>query len=296
MVLPAPHDEEATVADVVRRAPREVHGHPVEVVVVDDGSTDGPPPWRAAGATVHSLGRNRGLGAAVRPGWHVGGCGGGGRGLPRCRRRVRARGAGGPGGPDHRRDRADYVIGSRSPNRPATCARTAGSATGSSRWDEAAGAPLGRTGPQRRAVRLPGPVTGRRGPRRDHPRLQLRPGAHAGPGGQGLPLPARSRSATASGDTAILRPAGPLPAQGRAGVWRELRTTTEPEVPAADAAMPVPALVGDAPRSTPLRILGPGVRTLMTVWTLSTTTASGSRAMSAGSRSCSRTWDRSTPT
>src|SRR5919106_787211 len=68
VVLPA-HDEEATVADVVRRAPRAVLGHPVEVVVVDDGSRDGTAAAaRAAGATVHSLLRNRGLGAAVRAG------------------------------------------------------------------------------------------------------------------------------------------------------------------------------------------------------------------------------------
>jgi glycosyltransferase involved in cell wall biosynthesis len=68
IVLPA-HDEEATVADVVRRAPRTVLGHPVEVVVVDDGSRDGTAAAaRAAGATVHSLLRNRGLGAAVRAG------------------------------------------------------------------------------------------------------------------------------------------------------------------------------------------------------------------------------------
>ena len=73
MVLPA-HDEEATVGDVVRRAPREVLGHPVLVLVVDDGSGDGTAALaRAAGASVRSLGRNRGLGAAVRVGlaWAV---------------------------------------------------------------------------------------------------------------------------------------------------------------------------------------------------------------------------------
>jgi glycosyltransferase involved in cell wall biosynthesis len=73
MVLPA-HDEEVTVGDVVRRAPAEVQGHPVEVMVVDDGSADGTAAAaRAAGATVHSLDRNRGLGAAVRAGlaWGV---------------------------------------------------------------------------------------------------------------------------------------------------------------------------------------------------------------------------------
>src|SRR5215510_1953146 len=39
MLLPA-HNEEATVADVIRRAPATVAGHPVLVLVVDDGSTD----------------------------------------------------------------------------------------------------------------------------------------------------------------------------------------------------------------------------------------------------------------
>jgi hypothetical protein len=73
VILPA-HDEEMTVGDVVRRAPSEVHGHPVDVVVVDDGSSDGTAAAaRAGGATVHSLDRNRGLGAAVRAGlaWAV---------------------------------------------------------------------------------------------------------------------------------------------------------------------------------------------------------------------------------
>jgi glycosyltransferase involved in cell wall biosynthesis len=73
MVLPA-HDEDMTVGDVVRRAPREVLGHPVVVLVVDDGSGDGTAALaRAAGATVRSLDRNQGLGAAVRVGlaWAV---------------------------------------------------------------------------------------------------------------------------------------------------------------------------------------------------------------------------------
>ncbi|HZM30441.1 MAG TPA: glycosyltransferase family 2 protein [Acidimicrobiales bacterium] len=73
MLLPA-HDEESTVADVVRAAPDQVDGHPVRVLVVDDGSTDGTAAAaRAAGATVLSLGANHGLGAAVRAGlvWAV---------------------------------------------------------------------------------------------------------------------------------------------------------------------------------------------------------------------------------
>jgi len=73
LFLPA-HDEEATVGDVVRRAPRTVAGQPVRVVVVDDGSTDTTAAVaRAAGATVCTHARNRGLGAAVRTGlaWAV---------------------------------------------------------------------------------------------------------------------------------------------------------------------------------------------------------------------------------
>ena len=69
LFLPA-HDEEATVADVVRRAPASVLGHPVEVLVIDDGSTDATAARAVeAGATVVAMGHNQGLGAAVRRGF-----------------------------------------------------------------------------------------------------------------------------------------------------------------------------------------------------------------------------------
>lgn len=68
LFLPA-HDEEATVANVIARAPAEVCGRPVRVLVIDDGSTDATAARAAAaGAEVVSLGTNRGLGAAVRVG------------------------------------------------------------------------------------------------------------------------------------------------------------------------------------------------------------------------------------
>ena len=65
VVLPA-RDEEATVGEVVGRLPSAVRGRRVEVLVVDDGSTDATAARaRAAAATVLDGGR-RGLGAAVR--------------------------------------------------------------------------------------------------------------------------------------------------------------------------------------------------------------------------------------
>ena len=68
LVLPA-HDEEATVGAVAARAPAEVAGRPVRVIVVDDGSTDATAAVaEEAGATVVRMGANRGLGAAVRRG------------------------------------------------------------------------------------------------------------------------------------------------------------------------------------------------------------------------------------
>ena len=62
-------NEEDTVGSVVRRVPTRVGAHPVRCLVVDDGSTDRTAiEAESAGAEVIRLGRNRGLGAAVRVG------------------------------------------------------------------------------------------------------------------------------------------------------------------------------------------------------------------------------------
>jgi glycosyltransferase involved in cell wall biosynthesis len=63
------HDEEETVGDVVRRTPATVRGVPVDVVVIDDGSSDATATVaERAGARVVRFPENRGLGAAVRSG------------------------------------------------------------------------------------------------------------------------------------------------------------------------------------------------------------------------------------
>lgn len=72
LFMPA-HNEEDAVADCVRRTPETVLGHRVDVVVVDDGSTDATAARAAAaGAEIISLECNRGLGAAVRVGLQEG--------------------------------------------------------------------------------------------------------------------------------------------------------------------------------------------------------------------------------
>ena len=65
-------DEAGTIARVVRGLPAEVDGIPLDVCVVDDGSSDATAELaRAAGARVISHGTNRGLGAALRTGLSV---------------------------------------------------------------------------------------------------------------------------------------------------------------------------------------------------------------------------------
>ncbi len=68
LFMPA-HNEEQTVGACVERVPETVCGHPVQVLVIDDGSSDSTSERaRAAGAEVYQESQNRGLGAAVRRG------------------------------------------------------------------------------------------------------------------------------------------------------------------------------------------------------------------------------------
>src|SRR6185369_15959562 len=69
VILPA-LNEAATIQAVLGRVPRDIPGvHSVEMLVVDDGSSDETVALsRAAGASVISHGKNRGVGAAMQTG------------------------------------------------------------------------------------------------------------------------------------------------------------------------------------------------------------------------------------
>ncbi len=69
VLLPA-LNEEATIADVIQRIPRDIEGvGEIEIIVIDDGSTDATADLaRQNGAEVRSHSHNRGVGAAFATG------------------------------------------------------------------------------------------------------------------------------------------------------------------------------------------------------------------------------------
>ena len=72
LFMPA-YNEEASIENCLRRCPKEVCGRNVEVLVIDDGSTDSTAAIATqAGAEVLSVEHNTGLGAAVRVGLRTG--------------------------------------------------------------------------------------------------------------------------------------------------------------------------------------------------------------------------------
>ncbi len=72
LFMPAYNEEEA-VSSCIERVPEQVHGRPVQLIIVDDGSSDSTVARaRGSGAEVVQLGDNQGLGAAVRVGLRIG--------------------------------------------------------------------------------------------------------------------------------------------------------------------------------------------------------------------------------
>lgn len=113
LFMPA-YNEERSVGACVRRVPEVILGHPVQILVIDDGSTDSTvEEAELAGAEVLSLRQNQGLGAAVRVGLF--------EGVKRRCAAVVFCDADGEYPPEELanlvspivEDRADYVVGSR---------------------------------------------------------------------------------------------------------------------------------------------------------------------------------------
>ncbi|PKL50388.1 MAG: glycosyltransferase family 2 protein [Planctomycetes bacterium HGW-Planctomycetes-1] len=73
VTIPA-YNEQATVGQVISDVPRAIEGiDEIKIVVIDDGSSDGTAAAASqAGATVHSLGNNKGLGEAFSQGIRMG--------------------------------------------------------------------------------------------------------------------------------------------------------------------------------------------------------------------------------
>ena len=197
---------------------RPVRGRPVRVLVVDDGSgrrlrRPGRGGRRPGGRAPAQPGPRR---RGARAGWPRRAALRPGRGrLPRRRRRVRPGGPrrGGRPGPG-RRGRLRGRLPVRRPDRADAAAPPA---------RQPGAHPLAALVARRSAItdgqsgyRAFSPRG--RGRRRDRARLQLRPGADAGPAGQGLRATPRCRSGTPSASPArVFVTPRALPAQGAAG-------------------------------------------------------------------------------